>query len=225
MPLFPLFLADDDGLTQRERRRQQHEKTKPSIEISKGVKKNLIGGGIVVAVLAIILIGMASNQAAAAECPGHWHSTYTVFIDGDRVQYPPTPANGWEDAGNPDAAGTHIHGNDGVYHFHPAVSRCTPMNDALAHLDTVINDDGIVLGPEHGIRAGAYSVNETHELRVFTREPHGEWEEEDDLDFLDKQPKNGVGMAFIYGNHTEAEIEALLAQATVIDGTNYDPTR
>lgn len=220
----------DDEMTQRERRRQQFEKEKKKTGdwLTPERFKGLIIPAIVVLIIGGIVAGMVANQASADECPGHWHSAYTVYIDGDRVPFNPQAYPPWGDSDNAEAPGTHIHGDDGIYHWHPAVQRCTPWEDGLAHLDVDVSEDTLTLGSPHGARAGTYAEDGSNEVHLFEQRwsaQEDEWVEITDFsDVLGHQPGNGDGLVILYGDHTQEEIDALLAQATTMKGNpSYDP--
>lgn len=219
----------DDEMTQRERRRQQFqkEKKKPAHWLTPERFKGLVIPAVVILILGGVVAGMVLNEARADDCPGHWHSAYTVYIDGDRVPFNPAVSD-WGDPGNPESTGSHIHGDDGVYHWHPGVQRCTPWKDGLSNLDVTVDEETLTLGAPHGPRAGTYSGDGSNEVRVFQQKWSGQddqWREISDFrDVLGKQPKNGDGLVILYGDHTDSEVETLLAQAATMKGNpSYDP--
>ena len=165
----------------------------------------------------------ASTEQTAPDCPGHWHSAYSVWTDGDRVPFA-NPA--FESQQNTWAAGTHIHGDDGVYHFHPAVEKCIPMEDALQHLGVDVSPDALVLSDAHGPRAGTY---DQAPVRMFYQawgaEQDDNWMEVTDFDsVLEAQPANGDGLVILYGEYTQEELDGILAAAPSMKGNpNYDP--
>src|SRR5687767_13390909 len=78
-----LHMADDDELTQRERRAQRHSQNKRR-DMPANVKRNLRA----YAPVAIILLAVVGAAAGVyyltnrpSECvDGHWHATFGVFI-------------------------------------------------------------------------------------------------------------------------------------------------
>lgn len=214
---------DDSGMSQRERRRQQHASSKPKVALNKGDLKKWTGPAILLLIVGGIVTAMVVTEQNAPDCPGHWHAAYSVWTDGERVPFT-NPA--FESSDNTWAPGTHIHGNDGVYHFHPAIEKCIPMADALQHLDVDLSEDSLVLGTAHGARAGTY---DQAPVRLFHQawgaDMDDTWQEVTEFSsVLDAQPANGDGFAIIYGEHTPEEIDAILAQSASMKGNpNYDP--
>ncbi len=212
----------DEEMSQRERRRQQFQENKPKVAFNAAALKKWAWPLGIVLVVGGIVTAMVVTDNAQDDCPVHWHAAYTVYIDGERVRYT-NPSFGSAD--NTYAAGTHIHNDDGVYHFHPAVQKCTDWRDALRHLGTAVGSSSLTLDSQHGAMAGTYDAAP---VRVFEQK----WSEQDDQwlevtkfgNVLDQQPGNGDGLVIIYGDHTDEEIATLLEQAFSLNGNpTYDP--
>ncbi len=222
----------DEEMSQREKRRQQFEHTKPKVGVTAaGLKKWAWPLGLVLLVGGIVT-AMVVTDNAAGDCPGHWHGAFTVIVDGQEVPFNLAQNPQWGSVDNTWAPGTHIHQDqfnkpfsDGIYHFHPAAPRCTPWEDALRHLNIEVSSSKLTLGAEHGALAGTY---EEAPVRVFKQA----WSAQDDewvevskfSSVLNKQPLNGDGLVILYGDYTDAQVEEYLANANTMKGNpSYDP--
>lgn len=221
-------MSDEDrptpGQEARERRRQQH---RPPRRIAQpGSARKLV----VPAIIMLAVVGIAAAMILynpTDDCPGHWHSAYTVYVEGEPLPFSPQTSD-WGQQSNPTARGSHIHGDDGVYHWHPQPSRCMSWREGLSHLDVDVNGDRLVLGEPHGQMAGTYEAQGDHQIRVFEQkwsQQNDTWREvQNPRSMLRDQPQNGDGLVIIYGAHTEEEIQQLLAQAhSIQDKPSYDP--
>ncbi len=206
----------------RERRRERHEATKESPSLGKRVRALRIPIAIFVVWAAIVGFQVAQAEGLIGGedpgCPGHWHPVMSVYVNDQNVPFS-HPA--FQQHGEGQAAGFHVHDDSGVLHFHPATERCIPLKAAMGHLGMEVEKDAFVLDGHHAL-AGSYPINETHTVRVFTKDwGADEWKERS-LSFLDKQPWNGQKILLTYGDADAATIAA--EEAAVPDvPSNYEP--
>jgi len=206
----------------RERRRERHEANKESPSMGKRFKAYRVPLGIFIIWAAIVGFQVAQAQGIIGGddpgCPGHWHPVMSVYVDGQNVPFS-HPA--FQQHGEGEAAGFHVHDDSGVLHFHPATERCIPLKAAVGHLGMEVQKDAFVLDGHHAL-AGSYPINETHTVRIYTQDfGADEWEARS-LSFLAKQPWNGQKILLTYGDANQTVIQA--QQASVPDvPANYEP--
>lgn len=214
----------DDNLSQREKRRQQHEANKPAVNLNAGALKQWAWPIGLVVVIGGVAGLIALTESSAPDCPGHWHNAYSVFVDGERIPFDEQAYT--VAANNVYAPGTHIHADDGVYHWHPAVEKCGELSEGLQFLGVTFSGSTMTLDESHADDGfqGTYT-----DVRMFQQK----WSDQDDewvevTNFgkvLSKQPKDGDGVVFLAGTYTDAEVEEILAnQAVSMKGNpSYDP--
>lgn len=181
--------------------------------------------GVVVLVIGVVVGAMVLNQATADECgspSNHWHSAYSIWIDGERVPFTSSEYTSPQQSTEEESQGTHIHGNDGVYHFHPYPARlCVSMNEALDYLDVDVDANGVTLGSTNTME-GRHEGN----VQVYFQEwseQVSEWRSVS-LDALGATPNDGDAYIILVGDYTDAEIEDIQSRAPVMRGNpNYDP--
>lgn len=182
--------------------------------------------GVVIAVLGIVVGAMVISQETADHCgegtAGHWHGAYSIWIDGERVQFThPTytsPAASTEE----ETQGTHVHGDDGVYHFHPRPSTlCVSWNEAFDLLGAEVTSNGITLDDTNALQG-------EHEgtVRVFVQEwskQNPNWKEVDH-NGLNANPDNGDAVIVLIGEYTDEEVADIQGRAPIMRGNpSYDP--
>lgn len=181
--------------------------------------------GIVVAVLGIVIGAMIVNQETADNCgggTGHWHAAYSIWVDGEKVPFanPSFEAHSTED----ESKNTHIHGDNGVYHFHPNPSDlCVSWNEAFDHLDAKVTDQSLILGNAHGPSAGTYEGP----VNVYQQQWSAKKTEFESVGIgalNANSPANGDAFVILVGEYTQAEVDEILAKAPVMRGNpSYDP--
>ncbi|MEK6984817.1 MAG: hypothetical protein AABX89_00325 [Candidatus Thermoplasmatota archaeon] len=186
----------------------------------------VIALAVLAAGIGLFVFNDQQNKALAEECPGHWHSGITFFVNDARVNFNhasfESPASGHAHHMHPvkDAQGRIVR-DDGVYHFHPGRTECIPLTAVGKVLDFSLTDDSLTMGAKHPL-AGTYTGNATHQLKVFY-DPKGsdDWSEVAWSDVSGDQMKNGDRILVTYGALTPDMIAAQKAQAT--DMSKYVP--
>lgn len=202
----------EEGMSARDRRRQA-AKARSGSGAGKSLKKYrvhlviaLVFGGIVTA--------MVVNAQQGTSCPGHWHPTFDVFVNGERVSYasPKYDLGSSRSAGGSMAPSLHMHnqqGNDYTLHFEPSTpNTCLPFSDALRVIDTDLSSDRLVLDGDQSI-TGDFRANATHQVATYHKLAGADWKEIDVSDLLDRQPQPDERILIVYGNQTEEALAPL----------------
>lgn len=208
----------DDGLTVRERRAQHAKQS-----ARKGAPIKLARKAIVPAIIVLVIAGISAGfyftSKQQAECPGHWHAAYGVFVNNETVSYanPGLHAVAYGSTGHDH----HIHGDDGIYHFHPAALRCISTTDMMDKLGVEVQGATMTLGPEHGDLSGTYAPAGNATLQIW-HQPYGkDWRQVTWAAIDERQLGDGDRILFTYGD-VDAGMLAY-QQATLKDLGNYDP--
>jgi hypothetical protein len=167
---------------------------------------------------ALFYYQIQTQGASSASCPGHWHSTFALVLDGKAVSYnhPALFIETSQNYGNSMPLRDHVHtGSPGLMHFEPPGSNplCIPLQDMMEYLGTSVSDSKVVLsGPGHDAlhQSGTFAVNATHPLRILTREskadPWVNWTGSVSS-FMARQAPDGEKILFAVGNYSEAQLQ------------------
>lgn len=165
----------------------------------------------------------ASGPWAAAECPGHWHLSFDLYVNGTRVSYDHAAFTLEGRQGMP--VETHLHrGSDWQWHFEPpGQERCIPLSSALAHVDTQLAADQLVLDGTHAElgQAGTFQAGGGAVLEARHR-VSGAWATILIGDLVGRQPEGGERIVVAFGPPSDAEWDAWQA---VADGRALQPSR
>jgi hypothetical protein len=218
-------MADDEPrepegaerMTVRERR-AQHAREQARKQAPKTLARKAFVPALVILLIAAVAVGFYTTSKGAQDCPGHWHAAYSVVVDGKDLQFThpnfQNPPDGSHDY--------HIHANDHILHYHPAVVRCIELEDMMKRLGVEPTDSRLVLASTHGADAGTYEANETHVVRIFHQPWEGTWQQVTWRSIKDDQLGNGDKILIYYGVDDEEAFEA--ARLAVPDlPPNYQP--
>lgn len=155
------------------------------------------------------------------DCPGHWHSTFQVYMDGHRIPFArkvflESPS------GIPNFD---LHGDDQIMHYHPPIShyRCIPLSTFMHQLGIALDDDSITFNEYFGANAGTYHNNATHELRVYYSEYNGTWNRVLWSDVSDQQMLPGAKVLISFGQWSDVELERQLASVRDLPAQYFPP--
>lgn len=216
------------GMSQRERRRSRQ---------GVGSERRQLAWRHYRAHLVILLVfgGIVTTMVVAARgaesCPGHWHSTVDVFVDGKRVSYahPKFTLEGSAANGGSMSGGSHMHqGEDWMWHFEAvAGTTCTELGKALRSVDTELSPGRLVLdgGHEDLNQAGTYVANDTATLRAWHRSGSGDWQTIGINALAHRQLKGDERVIVVYGNDTDEGIAAFQAKAEANSMQGSTPER
>jgi hypothetical protein len=108
------------------------------------------------------------NGKTNEDCPGHWHSTQDVYVNGERISFshPKFKLEGGQ--GMP--VSSHMHqDSDAQMHFEPSTAHtCIPYGDFTRFIDMDLEPGKLTLDGAHAElgQAGTYRDNSTHTLRA-----------------------------------------------------------
>ncbi|MFA5943083.1 MAG: hypothetical protein WC876_01310 [Candidatus Thermoplasmatota archaeon] len=174
---------------------------------------------IVILILGAIALGLNFKSTGTEDCPGHWHAAFAIFVNDARLNYS-------EPEQHPVAYGAaghdhHLHGDDGIYHFHPPVERCIPVRAMLERLDVGIDGDSLLVGSTHGPLAGTYNATADATLQIWHQPYGGAWEIAAWPKIKELQLGDGDRILFTYGDQNPATLEA--QKNSMKDLGTYDP--
>jgi hypothetical protein len=156
--------------------------------------------------------GIGAQQLAGdpQECPGHWHSTFLVVMDGHVVHYGRPVFYSAPDG----VKDFDLHADDQVMHYHPQFrDRCVPVSRFLLHLGIRPTDSGISFDENFGANAGTYRDNATHHLEVHYQAWNSTWRQVRWSDVSGLQMGPGDKLLLTYGALTP---EAVAAQKDLV---------
>lgn len=201
----------------RERRRERAEENKEGFNAGSALKKIRVPLIIVLLWGAGMAIAVATSDAGQ-ECPGHWHSTLSLHVDGQRVVFTQNPAYTLEGGIMP--ISTHMHrGSEGIWHFEPTKKGCIDYKDALARVDMQMTTDKLELKGDYHAQAGwggTHTTNETNELNAWIKEWEGSWEPIALNKLANMQVPDGAQVLVVYGNETDEAIAGFQEGATPV---------
>jgi hypothetical protein len=213
--------VDDAQMSPRERRRSRAASHKPS-GTSVAWKRYRVHL-VIVLVLAAILTAMVVNARDTKDCPGHWHSTMDVYVNGQRVSFK-SPKYDLNGGGSGGSMGLSIHmhqPDDAMLHWEPqGAIECIPFREALSKVDMELTSTQLVLDGAHeqlGL-SGTFKADAQHNLTAWHRVgDDGSWEKVSISKVLSSQQQRGERLLIVYGNETEAQLAPYQAKA---DGNN-----
>lgn len=198
--------SDDVRRMRQERAAQNRRKALPA-----KLGKKLLIGLIAAVALAGIVYAVQQNAETRANCPGHWHATFAVYVDGERVPFPQPPYLMAPQGKLPMSLHMHTPSQE-TLHFEPTPPECLGVKDTMNYVDVGLSASKLVLdGPhEEGPFGGTYEDSGNKTLRFFTQERDGDMREESWSDLRDRQLKDGEKMLIVYGEDTQEEVAAFM---------------
>jgi len=189
---------------------------------------------IIVGFLGIVFFNVWNwnNELRESGCPGHWHTTFDVYVDGKKAGFPKPPysLSGSEGGKLPLKMHMHQADNGNILHYEPSTSEeCQGVRETFRYLDITVNERSLVFeaGSNHGsVAPGTYEVTEDKELRFFRQYANTEettiggvtydafssyrnWEEISMGRALDiRQLPNFSKILIVYGDATDEQIQA-----------------
>lgn len=160
--------------------------------------------------------GLAADHAAGGqeECPGHWHATFLIVMDGHAVHYA-SPA--FFRAPGRGIASFDLHADDQVMHYHPQFGeRCAGPGRFLAHLGIRPGDSSLEFDGKFGANAGTYRDNATHRVEVHYQRWNGTWEQVEWSDVAHRQMRPGDKLLVTYGARDALTPAAVEAQKALV---------
>ncbi len=205
----------------RERRRQHHQETKRK-EVPTDLARKAILPAIIILIVAGIGAGMYFTAKSAGECPGHWHATYNVYVDDDRMSYQHRQYN--LGAGGATPMSYHLHQpNDYMIHFEPPTGGCIEFRTFLAVVDTKLTSTTLTLDGAHADlnQAGVYEPEDgsNRTLHLYHAPNGDDWKEISASALNKRQLLDGERVLIAFGNYSEARIEQMQAAVPYPSGS------
>lgn len=190
---------------------------------------------------AIVLLGVggagvliAKNADFSPKCPGHWHSTFGIFVPGQNGQPEQidfasprsarNPANAYYQLGDDPKMGLSLHmhqsgAEQGDASLGPAQlhyetnGQCVGLADALEKLDVALGPTGLATSGGHAQvgQANSWTANGNQTLTAWIQHTNGEWQERPVEEVLDYQMKDGESVLIAFGNYTTAQVAGMQA--------------
>lgn len=201
----------------RERRRARAEETRGKGGLGRALRRYRIHFAILV-VFGGISAALAINAGQPEGCPGHWHSSFDVFVEEEdgsahRIRFD-RPKFTLE-AGEGMPISSHLHrGSDWQWHFEKTASRsCTPFGDALEYVDAELAPGRLELKGAHAeftpSQAATYTDNGTRVVQAQHRLEGGSWEPIPVSRLVERQLQPDERVLILYGNFTTPEMASL----------------
>jgi hypothetical protein len=198
-----------------ERRRREKESQKAAAQGRAAPERVRRRNRIVAAALAVGLAGAVAFVFLGDEdrdCPGHWHATFAIYVDGERVRFPQPPYS-WDGEGGKLPLSLHMHApDDEQLHFEPRSPRCVGVQSALELLDVRIAPGELALSGAHegGPHGDAYRDEGNRTLRVFLEPRDGTLQEAPVAGILGHQLRDGEKMLVAFGSYTPDQVRAMM---------------
>ena len=204
-----------DANDARERRRQRAEANRSGPGAGAALKRFRVPLVIVLLWGAGVAIAVTTADANQ-DCPGHWHSSMSVFVEGDRVLFTPNPSYTLEGGTMP--MSTHMHrGSESLWHFEPTKRECIPLGDALKRVEMDIGPGRLELSGDYHQQSGwggTHTDNGTHSVQAWIKEWEGDWEAISIKKLDAMQVPDGAEVIIAYGDANETALATLQSQAT-----------
>jgi hypothetical protein len=225
--------APDDGLSQRERRAQHHKETYRK-ELPKTLARTYGVWLLVVLVLGASGYAIYKTSTGGEPCPGHWHSTFEVFVPGPGGQpekidmATPRGANGafyYDLSGGAGmAVAVHMHqqgaeagaadARPAQWHFEPLDSSCIGVKTALHAVEIDATATSLKLFGAHAQvhQDRTWEANATHTLRLFVEsKANGTWTwgERTWSSLKSHQMQDGERLLVAFGKYTPDQIDKM----------------
>ncbi len=198
--------SEDVRKMRQERAAAQRRKSLPA----KAGKRILIAVVIVVAIAGIVYAVQQSAERRGS-CPGHWHATFAIYVDGERVPFPQPPYQ-LAPQGKM-AMSMHMHSpSQEILHYEPVQPECLGTEDAFNRIDVDLGSDKMILDSDHenGPLGGTYENDGNSTLRYFVQPKDSTLEETSWSKLKDRQLANGEKLLIAYGAYSEAEIQSMM---------------
>lgn len=141
-------------------------------------------------------------------CPGHWHSTLSVFVEGERVVFTANPQYTLEGGTMP--VRTHMHqGSESRWHFEPAEQECIPLREALATVNVRLESGRLELSGDYHQNqgwGGVYEGDNERLLRAWIHLRGGDWASLEVAELAAMQVPDGAQVLVAFGAYDEAEV-------------------
>lgn len=200
-------MASDDVRRMRQERAAQNRRRALPAKLGKRV----LVGLIVAVALTGIVYAMQQSAETRASCPGHWHATFAVYVDGERVPFPQPPYQLAPQGKLPMSMHMHTPSQE-LLHFEPVPPKCLGVKDAFDLIDVGLSANKLVLDGDHkeGPLGGTYEEQGNKTLRYFVQEHEEALRETSWSSLRDRQLKDGEKLLIAYGDYTDQQVSAYM---------------
>lgn len=200
-------MASDDVRRMRQQRAAQNRRK----AIPAKVGKRLLIGLIVAVALAGIVYAVQQNAETRGSCPGHWHATFAVYVDGERVPFPQPPYLIAPQGKLPLSMHMHTPSQE-TLHFEPAQPECLGVKDTMEYVDVDVSENKLTLSGAHeeGPFGGSYEPDGNKTLRFFVQERGGDMQESEWSSLRGRQLADGEKLLIVYGDDTLDEVASYM---------------
>lgn len=204
-------MASDDVRRMRQERATQNRRKALPARLGKQLLIGLIAAIAVTGIVYAVQQNAEQNASNRANCPGHWHATFAVYVEGERVPFPQPPYLIAPQGKLPLSMHMHTPSQE-TLHFEPAQPECLGVKDTMELVDVDLSQSKLTLsgGHEQDAFGGTYEESGNKTLRFFTQERDGDMQEEPWSELRDRQLKDGEKMLIVYGNDTDEEVAAFM---------------
>ncbi len=173
------------------------------------VGKRILIAAVLVVAIAGIVYAVQQNAETRRECPGHWHATFAIYVDGERVPFPQPPYQ--MSPGGKLPMSMHMHSpSQEILHFEPSPAECLGVAETFEMLDVDLGADAVTFEGSHGAFDGKYEADGNQTLRYFVQPRDGELQEEAWSSLRGRQLANGEKLLVAYGEYSQEEIQSMM---------------
>lgn len=233
----PSMADDDQKMTVRERRAQNAKATARRTAPARLARKAIVPA-IILLLVAGIAAGFYVTAKGQGKCPGHWHATFDVYVQGNdgnvtRESY----RNAAFDLNGQTPLRAHMHQSDNKNQFHfEQGGLCVGVKEALGYVDTTLTANELKLDGHHQAmgQAGTYKPEGNKTLTVYVEHVSDrhyqlrngvkviasetlEWKKQTAKSVLDYQLKDGERILVLYGDYTEDQVHQFQAAMALPD--------
>ena len=176
---------------------------------------------IILGLVVVVGSGFGYTVWKQGRCPGHWHSTYAVYVNDRAVSFD-NPEFTIEGNSDEFSLRNHIHtGSPDTWHWEPKPQRCLEFKDAAELIDLELPDeDTLILSGTHDQiqfagstdhQGGTYVANATHKLTIYHKVVGSPWETLTASELNDRQPRDGERILILFGNYSDDRVSQLQA--------------
>jgi hypothetical protein len=222
-------MADDDGLTQREKRAQRHKVESRKSAPGRMARKAALPA-FVILLLAAVAAGFWYTNTHQPDCPTHWHGTFAVYVPegGD-------PSNPQEinfrspyydiSSGMPERA--HMHQSDGYNQIHfEQAGTCVPVEEWMKYVQVRLSSSSIETYGHHAEmgQGGTWKASGNQTLHTWVEasvDGNWTWQERPVKSVLNYQMKDGEKLLVYIGDYTPAQVQQM--EASIHDPASRAP--
>jgi hypothetical protein len=237
-------MADDDQMTVRERR-AKHAREQARKDAPKNLARKAAVPVLLLLLVGAVAAGFYFTNKNAEACPGHFHSTFGIFVPGDNGTFekvdfarPRAPNGGaYYDFGNAPSfsLSTHMHqsgseqgsaalGPSQLHFEPPTANHCVGLEDALEALEVKASSSKLELRGGHAQvgQSGTWEAEGNQTLHLLVQDEKGAWSTAKYSDWDGKQVPDGWSFLLAFGDYTDAQFDQM--KASIPPPISRDPS-